>query len=451
MTRARKSRRWGIVAAVVVAIAVFGVLAVWATRSTVSAVAETGPIVPTARVERGALDIAVHMTGELRASNQQTIIVPPVGTPLRILTMVDAGMEVKAGDLVVSFDPAEQRYALEQAQSELLEAEQNILKRRADIGAQEAQDQVTLLTARFNVRRAELDARVDRDLIPGNEYQIRQVSLEEARRALERTEQDVQARTAVNKAGLSVLQEARMKAQMAADRARQNMDMLEMRAPIDGAISVRENADSTTVFFTGMTLPNYRVGDTANPGRPIIDVFDVERMEIRGTVNEQDRVNLAVGQTVTVESRSAPGTPLAARVQGISGLGRAVIREGPLRRFDVTLDLTTPGVRLQPGTSVNLVAQGTRVEDALLLPRQAVFDEDGKQVVYVRTGATFEPREIKVLNRSESRVAVDGIDVGTEVALIRPPGSAGASSTPATSGAGRGSPAPAAGPVVVGR
>lgn len=446
----RSRRRFVVPAAVVVAIALVGVLAVRATRSTVSAVTDSGPVVPTARVERGVLDIAVHMTGELRASRQQTIIVPPVGMPLRILTMVEAGEEVAAGDLLVSFDPADQRYALEQAESELLEAEQNILKRRADIGAQEAQDQVALLTARFNVRRAELDAQVDRDLIPANEHQIRQVSLEEARRALERTEQDVQARTAVNKAGLSVLQEARMKAQVAADRARQNMDMLEIRAPIDGAVSVRENADSTTVFFTGMTLPNYRVGDTANPGRPIIDVFDVERMEIRATVNEQDRVNLAVGQTVTVESRSAPGTPLTARVQAISGLGRAVIQQGPLRRFDVTLELTTPGVRLPPGTSVNLVAQGTRVEDALVLPRQAVFDEDGKQVVYVRTGSTFEPREIKVLNRSESRVAVDGIDAGAEVALVRPPGAAGASTTSST-GRGASAPTPGSGPVVVGR
>lgn len=448
---AGRPKRWRWVAIATGAVVVGGLvfLGVRATRSTMSAMADTGPAIPTARAERGVLDIQVHMTGELRASRQQALTAPPVGGTLRILTMVENGTEVTAGDVILSFDPADQRHALEQAESELLEAEQNILKRRADIGAQEAQDQVALLTARFNVRRAELDAQVDRDLIPANEYQIRQVSLEEARKAFERTEQDILARSAVSKAGLSVLQEARMKAQIAADRARQNMEMLEIRAPIDGVVAARENLDGVTVYFAGMMVPAYRVGDMVSPGRPVVDLFDVQGMEIRATVNEQERANLAVGQTVAVTSRSAPGAALAARVQAISGLGRAVMQQGPLRRFDVTLELTTPDARLLPGTSVDLVVQGARVEDALMLPRQAVFEQDGKPIVYLKAGAGFEPSEIKILSRSESRVAIDGIDAGAEVALIKPssvPSGAGG----ATSGndGGRGAAPPAASPVV---
>lgn len=430
--------RWLWVVGVLVVVAGGTGVAMYRSYASSASAASDGSVVPTARVERGTLEVVVRMRGDLRASRQQAIMAPPVGGSLRLLTLVDAGAVVKAGDLIVSFDPADQRYALEQAQSELLEAEQNILKRRADIGAQEAQDQVSLLTARFNVRRAELDARVDRDLIPANDFQIRQVSLEEARRTLTQTEEDVKARATVSRAGLSVLDEARAKAQMSADRARQNMEMLDIRSPIDGVASVRENVDASGgVLFSGMMLPAYRVGDMANPGRPIVDIFDVSGMEIRATVNEQERANLAVGQPVTVVSNAVPGVTFAAKVQAISGLGRAEMRMGPLRRFDVTIALDTPDPRLQPGTSVDLAVQGTRVEDVLVLPRQAVFEEDGKPVVFVRTGPSFEPREVKVVNRSESRVAIDGIDEGTEVSLVRP--------APA-SGAGRG--AAASGPAV---
>jgi HlyD family secretion protein len=397
-----------------------GALAVRVTRSTMSAMADAGPRVPTARVVREALELTIHMTGEMRASAQQAITAPPVGGSLRILSLVDGGSTVKTGDVLLSFDPADQRYALEQAQSELQEAEQNILKRRADIGAQNASDQVALLTARFNVRRAELDAAVDRDLIPANDYQIRQVSLQEARRALEQTEQDVKARATVNTAGLSVLEETRMKAQVATERAQQNMEMLEIKAPIDGVVSVRDNTDSATVFFSGMTLPPYRVGDLVNPGRPVLDLFNVSSMEIRSNVNELDRVNLSVGQAVTVTSDSIAGLELPATVRAISGLGQAPRLGGPLRRFDVTMGLERVDSRLQPGTSVVLTVTGPRVEEALVVPRQAVFEREGKTLLYVRAGERFEPREVKVLHRGESRAAVEGVDAGTEVALIRP-------------------------------
>ncbi len=413
-------RRPMVIVAALVAMAGLGLAAWRATRTTVSAMGESAPAVPTARVTRDALTLTVYMTGELRASRQQLVLAPPVGSALRILTMADNGAVVKAGDVILSFDPADQRYALEQAQSELEEAEQTIVKRRADIGAQEASDQVALLTARFNVRRAELDAAVDKDLIPANEYQIRQVSLQEARRSLAQTEQDVQARTTVSAAGISVLEETRAKAQLAADRARQNMETLRIVAPMDGVVAIRDNRDSATVFFSGMTLPPYRVGDLVNPGRPVLDIFDVSEMEIRGTVNEQDRVNVEQGQAVVVTSDSVAGAEWPATVRAISGLGQAQRNLGPLRRFEVTIGMTGADARLLPGTSVAMRIDGPRIEDALVVPRQAVFERDGRTRVYVRTGAGFEPRDIKVLHRGEARAAIDGLAAGTEVALVEP-------------------------------
>jgi HlyD family secretion protein len=348
--------------------------------------------------------------------------------------VVDSGSTVQKDDVILSFDPADQRYALEQALSELQEAEQSILKRRADIGAQNASDQVALLTARFNVRRAELDAAVDKSLIPANEHQIRQVSLQEARRTLEQTEQDVKARATVNSAGLSVLEETRMKAQVAADRARQNMEMLQIKAPIHGVVSVRDNMDSATVFFSGMTLPSYRVGDLVSPGRPVLDIFDVAGMEIRSFVNELDRVNLSVGQKVAVTSDSIAGLELPATVRAISGLGQPQRNLGPLRRFDVTIALDKADPRLQPGTSVALSVTGPRIDDVLIVPRQAIFEREGRTMLYVKTATGFEARDVKVAHRGESRAAIEGVDDGTEVALIRPDGAPGepARGTPAS-------------------
>ena len=64
---------------------------------------------------------------------------------------------MKKGDIVIEFDPSEQHYKLEQNRSELLQAEQEITKAKADAAVLAAQDKVALLKARYNVRRAELD------------------------------------------------------------------------------------------------------------------------------------------------------------------------------------------------------------------------------------------------------------------------------------------------------
>ena len=101
-----------------------------------------------------------------------TLVAPPVGGMLRIVTLVPTGGAVKSGDVVMEFDPADQQYALEQARSELEEAEQDIVKMKADATVQAAQDQVALLTARYDVRRAELD-------VSGNEFYQRDRRAEE--------------------------------------------------------------------------------------------------------------------------------------------------------------------------------------------------------------------------------------------------------------------------------
>jgi HlyD family secretion protein len=387
-----------------------------------AAIAEpSAPIVPTARITKGTLTPATYLQGDLRATKQASLTAPAVGGALRILSMKDTGTLVAPDDAVMEFDPADQQYALEQAQSELREAEQELIKRRAEIKAQEAQDKVALLTAQFDVRRATLDAAVDADLISANDYRIRQAELVEAKRNLEKLEQDISARQATSQASLKVLQEKKARSDLAAARAVQNMDNLLLRAPIGGIVSVRDNMDASGgMFYTGMVLPSYRAGDTVYSGRPVVDIFDLSRMEIRTRVNEQERANVAVGQAARVTVDAVPGAVETARVSAVAGLGQAD-RLGPLRQFDVTLELTSPDPRLKPGTTVKVVVQSDPVDDVLLLPRQALFEFDGKPTVYVQTGAdTFVPKQIKVLHRTESQIAIEGVDEGMYVALVDP-------------------------------
>jgi HlyD family secretion protein len=439
----RLGRSLGVVTALLVlGAAGFGV---WSfTTSSAATATGTVAVVPTERVTRTDVSLDVHLEGELRAARSVAVPAPSVGGALRLISLLPTGTVVKADDPVMEFDPGEQQYALEQALSELEEAEQEITKREADVAVQLAQDKVTLLTAQFDVRRAELDANVDPELVAANEIKIRQLSLEEARRRLTQTEQDVKSRETTAKSGLAVLGERRAKARLGADRARLNLDTLVLKAPVDGVVVVRENRDATGgMFFSGMSLPEWRAGDTAFAGRPMFDVFDEGAMEIRATVNEQERANLSIGQAVMVELKSVAGRTRPGKILTLGSLGRGT--QGPLRLFDVVLALDEPDGSLRPGTTVTIVAKGKSLEKALSIPKHALFEKDGKSHVYVRNGGDFTMTEVKVINRNESRVVIEGVDEGVEIALVDPtraPGSPGAGAGTAPSAAPA---APAAG------
>ena len=405
----------------IVGVAGFAAYRAWDQSSAIATSA--APVVPTAIVTRGSITLTVHLKGELRATRQTNVTAPAVGGALRILSLVETGTRVAKDDPIMEFDPADQQFALEQAESELLEAEQEIIKRRAEIKVQEAADKVGLLTAEFDVRRAALDAAVDVDLISSNDHKVRQAEVQEATRNLERLKRDVASRSQTSQAGLAVLEEKKNRANMSAMRARQSMDNLVLRAPTDGVLSVRENMDAAMMgggFYPGMSMPAYRVGDTVSSGRPVLDVLDLSGMEIRASVNEQERANVAAGQTARIEADAIPGLTPKARVLAVAGLGRADNRQGPLRQFDVTLELPDPDPRLKPGTTVRVVVQGGTVDKVLLMPRQALFEIDGKAAVYIRSGDAFISRQVKVLHRTEGQVAIEGVDEGVEVALVDP-------------------------------
>lgn len=385
--------------------------------------ATSTPVVPTARVTRGSMALTVFLQGELRATKQTALTAPPTGGALRILTLVETGTVVAKDDPIMEFDPADQQFELEKAESELLEAEQELIKRRAEIKAQEAGDKLTLLSAEFDVRRAGLDAAVDADLISANDHKIRQAELAEAERNLDKLKRDVTQRALTNKAALTVLEEKKNRSSMAAARARTNMENLVLRAPTDGVINVRENFDSMMYGFEGMSIPTLRVGDTVSSGRPVVDIYDMSTMEVRARVNEQERANIAVGQIARIEADSVPGLTPTAKVSAVAGMGRPDSRYGPLRQFDVTLEMANPDPRLRPGTTVRVLVDGGKVDKVLIVPRQALFEVEGKSTLYVRAGGAadaFSPRQIKVLHRTESQIAIEGADEGTEVALVDP-------------------------------
>ena len=77
---------------------------------------------------------------------------------------------------------------------------------------------------------------------------------------------DAKTRIETNRAALTLVEEKRAKAELAAARAQQNIDNLVLKAPIDGLVVIRDNRDASGgMMFGGMTLPPIEPATTRLP------------------------------------------------------------------------------------------------------------------------------------------------------------------------------------------
>lgn len=397
---------------------IVGALAFGATR--LQARAERASTVPTARVRRGDLPIRVHVVGELRSARSTRLLGPAVGGALQIVTIKPTGTVVQAQDVIVEFDPSEQEFNLEQARSELLEVQEEIKKTNLEAAIQVGQDEVALLQARFAVRRAELEV-TRNELASEIDAQKNLLNLEEARRRLAQLEQDIPARQKSNRASLVVLEEKLEKARLKMQQAQRAIEEMQLRAPVAGLVSVQENRGMFGGWRPpGMTFPEYREGDVVNPGAAISEVLQADQIEITGKVDEADRISVNPGLSAEIRVEGLPGVLLHGKVKSVAGLAARGWGPSGQKKFDMVVGLDKPDSRLRAGLTARIVVLGEERKDALLVPRQAVFEQDGKLVAYVAMGGGFEPRDVQVKQRSESFVAIEGLAEGTPLALVNP-------------------------------
>ena len=378
--------------------------------------------IPTAKVMEVDLQLKVFTKGALHTEQSRVISAPPIaGGTLQIIKLAAAGTQVHTGDVVLEFDPSQQEYNLAQNRSDLEQADQEIVKARADAAVQTAEDQTALLKAKYAVRKAELEVSKNEILSP-IDGQKNILGLDEAKRALAQLQQDIRSHGASNDAALAISQEKHHKAQLAMDRAELNIKNMKISSPIDGLMVIHGNRDSTGGFFMdGMTLPDYHVGDQANPGSSIAEVIDSSRLEISAQVGETDRTNVKAGQSVDIKVDALPGETFSGKVRTVGGAtAREFWDDNAKHKFDVAIQIDRVDPRLRPGFEAQLSILGDHLAKAVSLPAEAVFEHDGKKIVYCERGRGFEMQEVKVRALSEGRAILEGIPVGTVVALVNP-------------------------------
>ncbi len=202
------------------------------------------------------------------------------------------------------------------------------------------------------------------------------------------------------------------KAGMKIKQAEEGLQALQVVAPHDGILVLQRN-------WRG-DLP--RVGDTMWRGFPIGEIPELETMKAEVFVLEADAAGLAVDQKATVTLESQAGKTFTGKVSSVDKIARPRIPRQPVQYFGVTIELDRSDAKLmKPGTRVRAVLEVESQQNAFPIPRQALFEKEGKKLVYRKKADKYEPVPVTIGSSSAGRVVVTkGLVAGDEIALEDP-------------------------------
>lgn len=299
---------------------------------------EEKPIMVT--TERAAFrDITqrVTATGRIRPGVEVKISPEVAGEIVEL--PVKVGQGVKKGDLLVRIKPDNYLARVKQAEAALSAAEADSLQRKAQ-----------MLNDQLDERRAQ--SLFEKKLIADAEFKAAQ------------TKSQVSA--ASYQASLHNIDVSRS----SLDQAKDLLSKTVIYAPIDGTITVLSSEVGERVVATG---------DFA--GTEVMRVGNLHEMEARVEVNENDVVNVEVGDAVRVQVDAYPDRAFSGTVRQIANTATVKNEntQQEVTNFEVRITVPNPAVELRPGMSCSVEIETQTVRHVVSVPIQSVTVRSGEE------------------------------------------------------------------------
>lgn len=323
---------------------------------------ETGIAVTTEKAIVKTITHVVTATGKVQPEVEVKIS-PEVAGELTQIPVIE-GQTVKKGDLLVKIKPDFYQAQLEQQEAAL------------------ASSQAASVLSRARLTKAELDFKQAEELY--GKKLVSETDFISAKTNLDVARADFDS---------SLAQIRRTEGSLT--QARDSLSKTTIYSPIDGTISSLTSEVGERV-----------VGTNQFAGTEIMRIADLDSMEVRVRVNENDIINVKVGDRAIVTVDAFPGRKFTGAVNEISSsaitLGSssgaaaaAASASDDVTNFLVKISIKDRDAKLRPGMSATVDIETQTVENVVAVPIQSVTvrAEGGKTAEEVQAAKAKEAKE----------------------------------------------------------
>src|ERR1700732_725652 len=333
--RRRKQIIWGAV----------GFLVLWLIVSIALSKREKPIPVTTEKAVRKTILQTVSATGKVQPEIEVKISPEVAGEIIEL--PVEDGKAVKKGDLLVKIKPDSYKALLEQQEAAISSAKATNLQLKA-----------TMLKTDQDMKRAE--DMYAKKTISVQEYNTAQAANDVSKNTYESSLHEIE------------------RAEAGSSQARDQLSKTTVYSPIDGTVTILSSKLGERIVATGQFA-----------GTEVMRVADLTHMEARVDVNENDVVNVKVGDKANVKIDAYGDRKFHGTVYQIANTGTTTGAgtQEEVTNFQVKVRIDDHDVPLKPGLSCTADIETNIVKDAVAVPMQAVT---------IRTGdSNLSPEEIE--------------------------------------------------------
>ncbi len=323
------------------------------------------------------------------------------------VTQVNAevGQPVSKGDLLFSVEDEDIRLQVQQAQAGLNSARANLARASGgSVELQLAQLKSSLLQAElmFKDAKTALDsAKILYDAGAVSKFELdstetrfmtAQAQYETAKKAVELTE------STINKENTAIASAQVQQAQASYDLASNQLENARVTAPISGIVSVR----------------NATKGELISGAVPAFTLVDLSTVVVEISVMQELVNTVTIGETVELEIEAAGAGPYSGTVTAISPSA-----DPRTQAYLIKIEVANADGMIKGGmlATVNLTTDARA--EALVVPMDAVLDDNGKNIVYVVEGDVAVRREVTTGLSNGEFVEVFGEIAENEKVIIK--------------------------------
>jgi RND family efflux transporter MFP subunit len=323
--------------------------------------------------ERAAL---LNASGYVTPRRRATVAAKITARVEQVLT--DEGMHVKSGQILATLDSSD--------------AQRRLLSAKADRDATSAQ----LADLRVNLLNADRQLNRTRTLhaqgvASQQALDLDQTAADSLRARIASTEQQVHAA------------DARI------EIAQQDLDNCTVRAPFDGIV-VSKDAQRGE-----MVSPISAGGGFTRTG--IATLVDMNSLEVEVDVNESYIARVKAGQPVTAVLDAYPDWQIPAKVRTIIP---SADRQKATVKVRITFDQLDPRILPDMGVKVSFLGDEPAQKQAatILVPSEALRDEQGKKIVFTYKNGKVERRAVRTgAVRGSSQEVLAGLTEGDQIVV----------------------------------
>lgn len=368
--------------------------------------------VPLYEVQQKGFAIVIPAFGELEAAKAESIDTPG-RSPMTIEWLAEENSWVTKGQVVARFDAEQLSLDSREEELEMMLLDMDMRQQFAEESQQlnELNSDKELVSKEFQfvdtfaIDDLRLYSKIEIiDTLSNRDY------LGAKEEFIEWKESSIDQR---NQSALEVLDIKKDGHQEKFQQHQAALAQLEVVAPYDGLL----------VFEKNWRGEKATVGQTVFPGSTIAKIPNLDKMQAKLFVLDKDAINLKIGQNVSVTLDAYPDNLLTGQVSTVSGFSRTIKRGNPTKYFELTVTLDKQVTELQPGSKVSASIVVRDPEPSIIIPLQAIHNEQNQNYVYLQNGLSFQRQIVKTANKNLYFVEItEGLNAGDKISLSVPEG-----------------------------